>query len=86
MITDELHAKGWMLGWADAERFARGTRRDRREVRRRYRISQESSASFWQGYWDCFSGRAGDFASAIRDGRLPRTCRPGLIDYVLSHG
>jgi|GEM_PF-6178433 len=78
-------AKGWHLGWDDAARFVRGTRHDRRAIRRQLRKSAESYTPFWLGYRRCLLQRLEDFAAAIVDGRVPRTCRPSLIYKVVNH-
>jgi hypothetical protein len=71
--------RGYNLGWHAAARYARGTRRDRREVRRLLAKSAASGAPFWASFRDAFVPRAADFADAIREGRLPRTCRPSKL-------
>lgn len=79
-----VERKGWDLGWDDAERYARGTRRDRREIRRRLAKAELSRSEFWRAYADIFHRRAGDFADAIRQGRIARTCRASRIWAVLN--
>lgn len=81
-----VEAMGYRMGWEDAERFARGTRADRREVRRRLAKSGASYAAFWRAYRDAVLPRLEAFAGAIREGRLPRTCRPSRIYAAVNRG
>ncbi|SIO60210.1 hypothetical protein SAMN05444166_6308 [Singulisphaera sp. GP187] len=76
---------GFKRGWVDAERFVKGTHRDRREIRRQLAKSADSYAPFWRGYRDSLLQRLEDFAAAIAEGRVARTCRPSRIFYVINH-
>jgi hypothetical protein len=67
---------GFGLGWADARRYAAGTRADRRAIRRRLAKAAGSGHEFWNEYADMFARAADDLAAAILDGRLPRSCPP----------
>lgn len=77
-------AVGFRLGWDDAARYARGTRRDRREIRRRLAKAEVSGAEFWQGYQWAMAQRCQAFAEAIAEGQLPRTVNPKKLANLCS--
>jgi hypothetical protein len=77
MTTD---AKGFALGWTDAERFARGNKADRRDVLRRIAKGEATFANaFYAAYFAGLGPRAEAFGVAIREGRIARTCRPSRL-------
>jgi hypothetical protein len=85
MTTDAANL-GYATGWHDAERYVRGTRVERREVRRRLKKGLDSSADFWDEYTHAIMSRLQAFAEAIREGRLPRTIKLTRIYYVINQG
>jgi hypothetical protein len=74
--------KGYRLGWDDAARYTRGSKLDRRAIRRRLAKSVLSGAAFWAEYRAAFGSRTEAFAAAIHSGRLPRTCNPHKLMHL----
>jgi hypothetical protein len=85
-MTTDAASLGYAIGWHDAERYVRGTKADRRAIRRRLRKGADSAAEFWGEYTHALMSRLQAFAEAIREGRLPHTIRLTRIYYVINQG
>jgi ubiquinone biosynthesis protein UbiJ len=86
MDTTAAASLGYRMGWVDAERYVKGTKADRRAIRRRLKKGADSSADFWGEYTHAIMSRLQAFAEAIREGRLPRTIKLTRIYYVINQG
>lgn len=69
--------KGLTMGWTDARAYATGTKAERRAIRRRLvKSSLGYGRPFWNQYRAYFAMACEDFARAIAEGRIARTCNP----------
>lgn len=72
--------KGLKMGWTDARTYATGTRTQRAAIRRRLvKASLGYTGEFWGKYREYASMALCDFATAIEEGRMARTCRPSKL-------
>jgi hypothetical protein len=79
-MRDAAEVKGFAMGWADAQRYATGDKRDRAAVRRRIAKGEATFANaFYDEYFRALGMRTNAFGQAIADGRLKRTCRPSRL-------
>jgi hypothetical protein len=85
-MTTNAANLGYSMGWNDAERYVRGTKADRRAIRRRLAKDTLSGADFWCEYHRAVYSRLEAFADAIREGRLARTIDPIKVYRVVNRG
>ena len=82
-MRNKLYYLGYSKGWKMATRYASGTKAERRDVRNRLALLNESYGQFAEGLWDGFGDLSSQRSESILKGLAPRTINPHRLAHVL---